>query len=152
MAEFKSVSIDSAKDFLTKHHWGVLTTRRKNGSLQMSPITPGLDAEGRVIISSRETAYKVNNLRRDPRAALCVFTETFHGGGWVQVNGDAKIISLPDAMNSLIYLQHQVYGEHKSWPEFHAENGPRAPGDYSLSHRERSAAAARINVTRKQLF
>ena len=74
MAEFKSVSIDSAKDFLTKHHWGVLATRRKNGSLQMSPITPGLDAEGRVIISSRETAYKVNNLRRDPRAALCVFT------------------------------------------------------------------------------
>jgi PPOX class probable F420-dependent enzyme len=119
MAEFKSVSIDSAKDFLTKHHWGVLATRRKNGSLQMSPITPGLDAEGRVIISSRETAYKVNNLRRDPRAALCVFTETFHGGGWVQVNGHAKIISLPDAMDSLVYLQHQVYGEHKSWPEFH---------------------------------
>ena len=119
MAEFKSASIDSAKDFLTKHHWGVLATRRKNGSLQMSPITPGLDAEGRVIISSRETAYKVNNLRRDPRAALCVFTETFHGGGWVQVNGDAKIVSLPDAMDSLVYLQRQVYGEHKSWPEFH---------------------------------
>ena len=84
----------------------------------MSPITPGLDAEGRVVISSRETAYKVNNLRRDPRAALCVFTETFHGGGWVQVNGDATIISLPDAMDSLVYLQCQVYGEHKSWPEF----------------------------------
>ena len=66
MAEFKSVSIDSAKDFLTKHHWGVLATRRKDGRLQMSPITPGLDGDGRVIISSRETAYKVNNLRRDP--------------------------------------------------------------------------------------
>jgi PPOX class probable F420-dependent enzyme len=119
MAEFVPASIDRAKAFLTKHHWGVLTTRRKDGRLQMSPITPGLDVEGRVIISSRETAYKVNNLRRDPRAALCVFTETFHGGGWVQVNGDAKIISLPDAMNSLIYLHRQVYGEHKSWPEFH---------------------------------
>jgi PPOX class probable F420-dependent enzyme len=119
MAEFVPASIDSAKAFLTKHHWGVLTTRRKDGRLQMSPITPGLDAEGRVIISSRETAYKVNNLRRDPRAALCVFTETFHGGGWVQVNGEAKIISLPDAMNSLVYLHRQVYGEHKSWPEFH---------------------------------
>ena len=22
-------------------------------------------------------------------------------------------------MNSLVYLQQQVYGEHKSWPEFH---------------------------------
>ena len=119
MGEFVPASIDSAKAFLTKHHWGVLTTRRKDGRLQMSPITPGLDAEGRVIISSRETAYKVNNLRRDPRAALCVFTETFHGGGWVQVNGEAKIISLPDAMNSLVHLHRQVYGEHKSWPEFH---------------------------------
>ena len=86
----------------------------------MSPITPGLNGDGRVVISSRETAYKVNNLRRDPRAALCVFTESFHGGGWVQVNGSAEIISLPDAMDSLVRLQHQVYGEHKNWPEFHA--------------------------------
>src|SRR6266550_743962 len=81
MAEFKSVSIDSAKDFLTKHHWGVLATRRKNGSLQMSPITPALDAEGRVIISSRETAYKVNNLRRDPtRCPLCLYRDLSRRG------------------------------------------------------------------------
>jgi PPOX class probable F420-dependent enzyme len=119
MAEFVPASIDSAKEFLTQHHWGVLATRRKDGRLRMSPITPGLDAEGRVIISSRETAYKVNNLRRDPRAALCVFTAKFHGGGWVQVNGPAEILSLPNAMDSLVYLQHQVYGEHKSWMEFH---------------------------------
>ena len=118
MAEFKSMTIDSAKDFLTKHHWGVLATRRKDGRLQMSPITPGLDGGGRVIISSRETAYKVNNLRRDPRAALCAFTTSFHGEGWVQVNGSAEIISLPDAMDSLVYLQRQVYGEHKNWSEF----------------------------------
>ena len=120
MAEFKSVTIESAKDFLTKHHWGVLATRRKDGRLQMSPITPALDGDGQVIISSRETAYKVNNLRRDPRAALCAFTTSFHGEGWVQVNGSAEIISLPDAMNSLEYLQLQVYGEHKNWPEFNA--------------------------------
>ena len=120
MAKFKSMTIDSAKDFLTKHHWGVLATRRKDGRLQMSPLTPGLDGDGRVIISSRETAYKVNNLRRDPRAALCAFTTSFHGEGWVQVNGSAEIISLPDAMNSLEYLQRQVYGEHKTWSEFNA--------------------------------
>jgi PPOX class probable F420-dependent enzyme len=119
MTEFAPASIDRAEEFLTKHHLGVLTTRRKDDGLQMSPITPGLDAEGRVIISSRETAYKVNNLRRDPRAALCVFTPAFHGEGWVQVNGSAEIISLPDAMEFLVYLQRQVYGEHRSWPEFH---------------------------------
>ena len=119
MTEFIPVNIDHAKEFLRKHHWGILATRRKNGNLQMSPVTVGLDAAGRAIVSSRETAYKVNNLRRDPRAALCAVTSSFHGGGWVQINGSAEIISLPDALDGLVYLQRQAYGEHKSWPEFH---------------------------------
>ena len=119
MTEFIPVNIDHAKEFLRKHHWGILATRRKNGNLQMSPVTVGLDAEGRAIISSRETVYKVNNLRRDPRAALCAVTSSFHGGGWVQINGSAEIISMPDALDRLVYLQRQAYGEHKSWPEFH---------------------------------
>ena len=118
MAEFAPIEIDHAKQFLTKNHWGILATRRKNGQLQMSPVTVGLDSDGRAVISSRETAYKVNNLRRDPRAALCAITSSFHGEGWVQVNGSAKIISLPDALDTLMYLHRQAYGEHKSWPEF----------------------------------
>ncbi|TMA59315.1 MAG: TIGR03618 family F420-dependent PPOX class oxidoreductase [Deltaproteobacteria bacterium] len=119
MAEFIPVEIERAKEFLQEHHWGILATRRKNGNLQMSPVTVGLDSVGRAIISSRETAYKVNNLRRDPRAALCAITSSFHGEGWVQINGAAEIISLPDALDILTYLQRQAYGEHKSWPEFH---------------------------------
>jgi len=118
MAEFTPMQLDRAKQFLQNHHHGVLATRRKNGDLQMSPVTCGLDSEGRAVISSRETAYKVNNLRRDGRAALCAFSKTFHGAGWVQVNGTAEIISLPQALDSLVYLQRQAYGEHKSWPEF----------------------------------
>ena len=119
MAEFVPVQLDKAKEFLKANHYGVLATRRKNGDLQMSPVTCGLDGAGRAIISSRETAYKVNNLRRDPRAALCAFTPNFHGGGWVQINGSAEIISLPRALDTLVDLQRQTYGEHKSWPEFH---------------------------------
>jgi PPOX class probable F420-dependent enzyme len=119
MAEFTPIEIDKAKEFLTKHHWGILATRRKNGNLQMSPVTVGLDEQGRAIISSRETAYKVNNLRRDPRAALCAITSSFHGEGWVQINGKAEVISLPQALDTLFYLQRQAYGEHKNWPEFH---------------------------------
>jgi len=119
MAEFVPVQIDDAREFLRKHHWGILATRRKNGNLQISPVTVGLDAQARAIISSRETAYKVNNLRRDPRAALCAVTNSFHGEGWVQINGNAEIISLPDALDILVYLQRQAYGEHKSWREFH---------------------------------
>ena len=119
MTEFTPIEIDKAKEFLTKHHWGILATRRKNGNLQMSPVTVGLDEQGRAIISSRETAYKVNNLRRDPRAALCAITSSFHGEGWVQINGKAEVISLPQALDTLDYLQRQAYGEHKNWPEFH---------------------------------
>jgi PPOX class probable F420-dependent enzyme len=119
MAEFTPIEIDKAKEFLTQHHWAILATRRKNGNLQMSPVTVGLDDQGRAIISSRETAYKVNNLRRDPRAALCAITSSFHGEGWVQINGNAEVISLPQALDTLVYLQRQAYGEHKNWPEFH---------------------------------
>jgi PPOX class probable F420-dependent enzyme len=119
MAEFVPMEIDQARDFLRNHHWGILTTRRKNGGLQMSPVTVGLDSDGRAVISSRETAYKVNNLRRDPRAALCAITSSFHGEGWVQINGSAAIVSLPEALDTLVALQRQAYGEHKNWPEFH---------------------------------
>jgi PPOX class probable F420-dependent enzyme len=119
MAEFAPMEIGKAKEFLTNNHWGVLATRRKNGQLQMSPVTVGLDNAGRAVISSRETAYKVNNLRRDPRAAVCAFTSSFHGEGWVQVSGTAEIISLPAALDTLVYLHRQAYGEHKSWPEFY---------------------------------
>jgi PPOX class probable F420-dependent enzyme len=117
---FKPVSLDAAKEFLKKNHHGVLATRKKNGGIQMSPITPGLDEPGRIIISSRETAYKVNNLRRDPRAAVCVFAPSFHGEGWIQANGSAEIVVLPQALESLVYLQRQVYGEHKNWDDFRA--------------------------------
>ena|SRR5918999_3842176 len=95
MAELVPPTIESAKEFLTQHHWGVLATRRKDGSLQMSPITPGLDSEGRLVISSRETAYKVKNLRRDPRASVCAFTSSFHGEGWVQVTAPRKSFLFP---------------------------------------------------------
>jgi PPOX class probable F420-dependent enzyme len=119
MVEFAPMDISTAKEFLARHHWGVLTTRRKDGSLQMSPVTVGIDRDGRAIISSRETAYKVNNLRRDPRAAVCVFTNEFHGEGWVQINGNAEIISLPEAMDTLVYLERQAKGENRDWPSFH---------------------------------
>jgi len=95
MPEFVPMDIATAKSFLAQHHYGVLATRRKDGSPQMSPITPGLDDDGRVIISSRETAFKVKNLRRDPHASLFVFTAGFHGGGCVQINGVVEVISLP---------------------------------------------------------
>jgi len=112
------MNIAEAQNFLSKHHQGVLATRRRDGNLQMSPVSPAIDANGRVIISSRETAFKIKNLRRDPRASLCVFTEAFHGLGWVQVNGKAEVISLHQAMELLMDWHRRVKGEHQNWDDY----------------------------------
>ncbi len=112
------MNIAEAQNFLSKHHQGVLVTRRRDENLQMSPVSPAIDANGRVIISSRETAFKIKNLRRDPRASLCVFTEAFHGLGWVQVNGKAEVISLHQAMELLMDWHRRVKGEHQNWDDY----------------------------------
>lgn len=94
-------------------------TYRKGGGIQSSPVTPGLDDEGRISISSRETAFKVKNLSRDPRATLCVFTNKFYGP-WVQVEGEAQIVPLPEAMELLVDYYRRISGEHPDWDDYRA--------------------------------
>lgn len=105
--------------FVAANHRAVLCTRRADGSPQLSPVLAGVDAEGRVVVSSRETAYKVRNLRRDPRASLCAFTDGFFGS-WVQVDGTAEVVSLPDAMEGLVDYYRRVAGEHPDWDDYRA--------------------------------
>jgi PPOX class probable F420-dependent enzyme len=83
----------------------------------MSPVTVGLDAAGRAIISSRETAYKVRNLRRNPRAALCVFVEAFTGP-WVQIEGTAEVVTGPEALEPLVDYYRRLAGEHPDWDDY----------------------------------
>ena len=83
----------------------------------MSPIIAGVDADGHVIVSSRETAYKVKNLMSDPRASVCMFTDGFFGG-WVQIDGTAEIVTLPDAMELLVDYYRSLSGEHPNWEEY----------------------------------
>ena len=108
-----------ALDFLRANHRSVLIVRRSNGQVAPSPVVHGVDDQGRVVISSRETAYKVRNLRRDPTATLCAFTDNFFGP-WVTVSGPAEIITLPDAMEPLVDLYRQVAGEHPDWDDYRA--------------------------------
>ena len=108
-----------AADFLRAHHRAVLATSRADGRPQLSPVLCVADDEGRVLISTRETAVKTRNLRRDPHASLCVFTDGFFGE-WVQAEGDAEIISLPDAMDLLIDYYRRVAGEHSDWADYRA--------------------------------
>lgn len=111
------MDIAKAQQFLRDNECAVLATTRRNGQIQMSPVTVGVDAEGRAVISSRETAYKVRNLRRRSQASLCVFVDEFTGP-WVQVNGTAEIVSLPEAMELLVAYYRQVAGEHPDWDDY----------------------------------
>ena len=97
----------------------MLVTRKQNGDPQLSPVVHGVDDQGRVVISTREPAYKVRNLRRDPRASLMGLNDGFFGR-WVQVDGTAELISLPDAMEPLVDLYRQISGEHPDWDEYRA--------------------------------
>ena len=111
------MDLATAQQFLTAYHRAVLSTRRRDGRPQLSPVTVGVDAAGRAIVSSRETAYKTRNLRRDPRASLCVFDDGFFGP-WVQVDGTAEVLSLPDAMELLVDYYRRVAGEHPDWADY----------------------------------
>jgi PPOX class probable F420-dependent enzyme len=110
---------DEAREFIATHHRAVLATQRRDGRPQLSPITCGLDAGGRVVISTRETAIKTKNLRRDPRVSLCVFGDAFFGP-WVQVEGSAEVVSLPEAMEPLVDYYRRVSGEHPDWDDYRA--------------------------------
>ena len=121
------MDLDAARDFLREHHRGVLATRRSDGGIQQSPVLATVDAEGRVVISSRETAIKTKNLRRDPWAQLCAFTDRFFGE-WVYVEGVAEVVSLPEAMDLLIDYYERFPGREPGLGRLPRAHGARAPG------------------------
>lgn len=112
------MEISEAHEFLRDHHRAVIATFRREGGLQMCPVLTTVDGEGRAIVSTRETAILTKNLRRDPRAHLCVFTDAFFGDDWVRVDGTAEVVSLPDAMEPLVDYYRRVAGEHDDWDDY----------------------------------
>lgn len=111
------MDLQDALEFLRTNHRSVLIARRPDGEPQPSPVVHGVDDAGRVVVSSREPAYKVRNLRRDPRVTLCAFTDNFFGK-WVALEGRAEIVSLPHAMEPLVDLYRSVAGEHPDWDDY----------------------------------
>lgn len=113
------MDVEEAREFIRKNHRAVLATFRRNGAPQLSPVMADVDPEGMVVVSSRETAMKTKNLRRDPRASVCVMTEGFYGP-WVLVEGRAAVVPLPEAMEGLVDYYRRVAGEHPDWDEYRA--------------------------------
>jgi PPOX class probable F420-dependent enzyme len=111
------MEISDAKEFLKNNHHGCLVTRKKDGSLQMTLVSPVLGADGNVIITARETTYKVKNIKRNPQISLLVYGEKFHGSNYVQIDGKAEVVPHPAAMDIVLDWHRKIRGEPASWGE-----------------------------------
>ena len=104
-------------DFVRPRHRVLLTTRRRDGGVQTSPVTAGVDADGRVVISTYPSRAKVANVRADPAVSLCVLSDEWNGP-WVQLDGAAEVIDLPEAVEPLVDYYRSISGEHPDWDEY----------------------------------
>ena len=116
-ATAQRVDLDGLLDFVRPRHHMVLTTFRADGSLQSSPVTGGVDDNGRLVIASYPQRAKSVNVRRSGRASITVLSDDFVGP-YVQVDGDAEVIDLPEAVEPLVDYFRAVAGEHSDWDEY----------------------------------
>jgi PPOX class probable F420-dependent enzyme len=103
--------------FLRTRHRAVLITARADGRPQSSPVACGVDAAGRLVVSTYPQRAKVVNIRRDPRVSACVLSDDWNGP-WVQLDGTAEVLDLPEAMEPLVEYFRGISGEHPDWDEY----------------------------------
>ena len=104
-------------EFIRSRHRALLTTRRSTGALQVSPVTCGVDGAGRIVVSTYPQRAKAANARRDPAVSLCVLSDDWNGP-WVQVDGTAEVLDMPEAVEPLVDYYRSISGEHPDWDEY----------------------------------
>jgi PPOX class probable F420-dependent enzyme len=112
-----SVDLPQLLEFIRPRHRMVLITFRADGSLQSSPVTGGVDDAGRIVIATYPQRAKSANVRRTPRASVMVLSDEFNDA-YVQVDGGAEVIDLPDAVEPLVDYFRSISGEHSDWAEY----------------------------------
>ena len=112
-----AVGREELLEFLRPRHHAILMTTRRDGRPQASPNTCGVDTEGRIVISTYPERAKARNIRRDPRVSVLVLSDDF-GGAWVQADGVAEVIDLPDSVEPLVEYFRCISGEHPDWDEY----------------------------------
>ena len=111
------VGRDQLLEFIRPRHKATLVTTRRNGRPQLSPVTCGVDQEGRIVISTYPQRAKVTNLRRDPATTVLIHSDEWDGP-WVQLDGTAEVIDQPDAVEPLVDYFRSISGEHPDWDEY----------------------------------
>ena len=135
IATSSTVDLEALLDFVRPRHQMVLLTTRADGRPQASPVTGGVDEQGRLVISTYPERAKTANARRDPRVSVVVLSDDF-GGAWVQVDGDCEVIDPPDSVEPLVDYFRCISGEHPDWDE------------YRQAMREQGKSLLRITPTR----
>jgi PPOX class probable F420-dependent enzyme len=117
LATARPVSRQELLEFVRPRHKGTLVTLRRDGSPQMSPVTCGVDGEGRIVVSTYPRRAKAHNARRDPRVSVLVHSDAWDGP-YVQVDGTAEVIDMPEAVEPLVEYFRCISGEHPDWDEY----------------------------------
>src|SRR5665648_910739 len=119
VATTRAVDLDELLDFVRPRHRMLLATLRSDGRPQLSPVSGGVDAEGRIIVSTYPARAKTVNAERDSRTSVCVLSDEWDGP-WVQVDGTAEVLHMPDALDALVDYYRCLAGEHPDWDEYRA--------------------------------
>lgn len=117
IATNQKVERDELLEFVRPRHHMLLATTRSDGRPQMSPVTGGVDQEGRIVVASYPRRAKIRNAERDTRASVLVLSDDFNGA-WVQVDGDAEVLHMPEAEDALVDYFRCISGEHSDWDEY----------------------------------
>ncbi|HEX4427785.1 MAG TPA: PPOX class F420-dependent oxidoreductase [Frankiaceae bacterium] len=117
IATSERVSRDQMLEFVRARHHCLLLTTRADGSPQLSPVTCGVDAEGQLVISTYPERAKAVNARRNPTVSACILSDDF-GGAWIQLDGVAEVLDMPDALEGLVEYFRSISGEHPDWDDY----------------------------------
>jgi PPOX class probable F420-dependent enzyme len=104
-------------EFLRPRHRGLLVTQRSDGRPQLSPVTCGVDPQDRIVVSTYPDRVKARNARRDPAVSICVLSDEWNGP-YVQVDGRAEVLDMPEALDGLVEYFRCISGEHPDWDEY----------------------------------
>lgn len=113
------VELDELLDFVRTRHNLILMTTRSDGTPQMSPVTGGVDAEGRIVISTYPGRAKTRNAEKHPEVSVLVLSAEFNDA-WVQVDGTAEVLHQPESLEGLVEYFRSISGEHPDWDEYRA--------------------------------
>lgn len=111
------VELAELLDFVRPRHRLLLATERRDGRPQLSPVSGGVDADERIVISTYPGRAKTRNAEARPRVSVLVLSDDWNGP-WVQLDGEAEVLGMPEALEGLVDYYRCISGEHPDWEEY----------------------------------